>query len=159
MFSLSLSRYLPSVARNVPAQAHGASRIISDRLLRFGILGLLVGVAFAAPASAQQVRIPYRSECTHNAEQVRIASDILQVDVCKHIEAGLLAPGEVYDMDQPVNNFSKQLFKWVDMLNKEDSSGSLDYKEVIQFNKVEDAFKRLQRWEKQRRQARPNENE
>lgn len=145
----------PSVLRAMRGHVSQVTRIISERLLRFGLVIAVAGGCFAASCAAQVVQLPLSCEGLRPAERAELNRAFSGIDVCQHMAAGSLTPGETYDLGLPPNRFNREFYRWIEWLNHDERLHAISYEELIQWDRVEKEFERLREWAAKRRQALP----
>lgn len=114
----------------------------SARLLLLGVLPLHL--------SGEVIRIPYYIECTSLSEvekdQLKARLSLETSDICGAIKIGIVPEGEHIDMSLPPNYFLVQYNLWIKKWESSLRKNSLDYEEVIQFDKTANAFEALAKW-------------
>lgn len=113
---------------------------------RYGprLLVLVAVLLLSYSAFGEKIVIPTLEEykALSIAEQKKLDEALGLLDTGAALSAQLVQPGE-YDTSNKYDNFIIQWNRWNKMMDEAGSKGAIDYQEMLQWNRVVEAFEKL----------------
>lgn len=113
---------------------------------------LLILLWIISPIYAEKLYIPPVYELRNDTKKQLECNRKLEVESCLVlVESGLLHPG-IIDLSHPNVRFQLAYNRWIRLWNKSIDQGSVDYNEVIAFERMVESFEKfVDRVEKERK--------